>query len=94
MITLYHDETDSSFPRDSSSTKISDFAEECSLFVHLFRVRPESMAPFLWKNNKDLEMRYQRKMRKVQKKKGCSEGLFHKQKHWSEEFTDQDDSDI
>jgi len=94
MMTLYYDENDTSSPSGTNSAKLSAFSEECSLFAHLFRVRPENMAPFLWTNNKELEKRYKRTLRRVQKKKGCSEGLFHKQKNLSDELIPQDDSDI
>ena len=79
LLSLYNNECDSVKPKDSAAAKASKLAEESTFFAHMFKVRPEDIAPLLWNRfHKDLQRKHKRKLRRVNKKKPSAESNLRK----------------
>lgn len=84
VIRLYASDPDGGGAQDSDLARAGKFAEEAGFFMPLFQkqVRPEDVAPFLWRRHgKAQDKKCRQAMRRVNKKKGAARLLFYKRDH-------------
>ncbi|WP_263322208.1 hypothetical protein [Endozoicomonas sp. Mp262] len=84
IMTLYSSEPETRPQAESDTTKAGKFTEEASFFIAFFKkqVRPEDIAPFLWRRlYKEDEKKRRQELRRVNKKKGVPGLLLRKRDH-------------